>query len=94
VLLEGRDKFGPIVRELNALRKKPWRGGDTRQDCYSTVVVYAGKKTLSTFRIRPDSIVEREGTRGVPVYSLAIEPGDLQQLTGQLADITPAKGCS
>ena len=93
VLLEGRDKFGAIVSELNALRKKPWRGGDTRQECYSTVVVYSGKKTLATFRIRPDSVVEREGARGVPVYSLGIGPDDIPQLTRQLADIVPAKGC-
>ena len=93
VLLEGRAKFAPIVSELNALRKKPWRGGDTRQECYSTVVVYSGKKTLATFRVRPDSVVEREGARGVPVYSLAIEPGDVAQLSKLLADITPAKGC-
>jgi hypothetical protein len=94
VLLEGRDKFGPIVSELNVLRRKAWRGGDTKLDCYSTVVVYAGKKTLTTFRIRPDGIVEREGAKGVPVYSLAIEPGDVAQLSKLLAEITPAKGCS
>jgi hypothetical protein len=76
------------------LRKKPWRGGDARQDCYSTVVVYAGKKTLTTFRVRPDSIVEREGAKGVPVYSLGIGPEEIPQLGRLLADITPAKGCS
>jgi hypothetical protein len=94
VLLEGRDKFGPIVGELNALRKRPWRGGDTRQECYSTVVVYSGKKTLATFRVRPDSVVEREGARGVPVYSLGIGADDIPQLTRHLADIVPAKDCS
>ena len=94
VLLEGRDKFGSIVGELNALRKKPWRGGDTRQECYSTMVVYSGKKTLATFRIRPDSIVEREGQKGVPVFSLAIEPDDIPQLSKALAEIVPAKDCS
>ena len=57
------------------------------------MVVYSGKKTLATFRVRPDSVVEREGARGVPVYSLAIEPGDVAQLSKLLADITPAKGC-
>ena len=94
VLLEGRDKFSAIVGELNALRKRPWRGGEVKQDCYSTVVVYSGKKTLATFRIRPDSVVEREGARGVPVYNQSIEPGDIPQLTRHLADIVPAKDCS
>lgn len=94
VLLESRDKFGPILGELNALRRKPWRGGDTRQECYSTVVVYSGKKTLATFRVRPDSVVEREGARGVPVYSLGIGAEDIPQLTRQLADIVPPKDCS
>jgi hypothetical protein len=33
VLLEGRDKVGSIVVELNALRSKAWRGGDTKLSC-------------------------------------------------------------
>jgi hypothetical protein len=94
VLLEGRDKVSPVISELNALRKKDWRGGDTRQECYSTVVVSSGKKTLATFRIRPDSIVEREGQKGVPVYSLAIDPGDIPHLSKALAEIVPAKDCN
>jgi hypothetical protein len=94
VLLESRDKFSPILGELNALRRKAWRSGDTKLECYSTVVVYSGKKTLTTYRIRPDHAVEREGARGVPAWSLAIEPGDIPNLSRQLQDIAPAKDCS
>ena len=94
VLLEGRDKVGPIVGELNALRSKPWRGGDTKLECYATLIVISGKKTLATFRIRPEHIVERVGPRGVPVYSLALEPVDLPRVSRLLTEIPPPKDCS
>lgn len=93
VLLEGRDKVSPIIGELNALRARAWQGGDTKLACYSTLVVMSGKKILGTFRIRPERIVEREGARGVPVYSLALVPGDVPRLSKLLAEIAPAKGC-
>ena len=94
VLLERRDKVSPIVGELNALRSKPWRGGDTKLSCYSTMVVISGKQTLGTFRITPEQIVEREGAKGQPIYSLAIEAGDIPQLSKLLAEIAPAKDCN
>jgi hypothetical protein len=94
VLLEGREKVGPIVGELNALRGKPWRAGDTKLECYATLIVLSGKKTLVTFRIRPEHIVERVGPKGVPVYSLALEPLDLPRVSKLLAEIPPAKDCS
>jgi hypothetical protein len=94
VLLEGRDKVGPLVSELNALRGKPWRGGDTKLTCYSTLIVISGKKTLTTFRIRPEHIVERVGPKGVPVYNLALEATDLQRVSKLLTEIPPAKDCS
>jgi hypothetical protein len=94
VLFEGRDKFGPIVSELNALRGKAWSGGDTKLACYSTLVVMSGKKTLGTFRIRPEHIVEREGARGVPIYSLALDAGDIPRLSKLLTEIPPAKDCN
>lgn len=94
VLLEGRDKVGPIIGELNALRRKPWQGGDTRLACYSTLVVMSGKKTLGTFRIRPEHIVEREGAKGVPIFSLAIEEGEIPRLSKLLTEIPPAKDCN
>jgi hypothetical protein len=94
VLLEGRDKVGPIIGELNALRRKPWQGGDTRLACYSTLVVMSGKKTLGTFRIRPEHIVEREGAKGVPIYSLAIDAGEIPRIGKLLTEIPPAKDCN
>lgn len=93
VLLEGRDKVGPIVGELNALRRKPWQGGDTKLACYSTLVVMSGKKTLGTFRIRPEHIVEREGAKGLPIYNLALEAGEIPRLSKLLMEIPPAKDC-
>lgn len=94
VLIEGRDKAGPIVAELNALRRKPWRGGDTKLSCYSTLVLYSGKQTLGTFRIVPAHIVEREGPKGQPIYSLAIEAGEIPRLSKLLAEIAAPKDCS
>ena len=94
VLLEGRDKVGPIIGELNALRRKPWQGGDTKLACYSTLVVMSGKKTLGTFRIRPEHIVEREGAKGVPIYSLAIDAGEIPRIGKLLSEIPPAKDCN
>ena len=94
MLLEGRDKAGPIVAELNALRRKPWRGGDTKLSCYSTLVLYSGKQTLGTFRILPEQIVEREGPKGQPIYSLAIEAGEIPRLRKLLAEIAAAKDCN
>lgn len=94
VLYESRDKVGPVVGELNALRRRAWEGGDTKLACYSTLVVLSGKKTLGTFRILPGHIVEREGQRGTPIYSLALEPGDLPRLSELLAKIPPAKDCN
>jgi len=93
VLYEGRDQVSPIVSELNALRRRAWQGGDTKLACYSTLVVLSGKKTLGTFRILPGHIVEREGQRGTPIYSLALEPGDIPRLSELLAKVPPAKNC-
>lgn len=93
VLYESRDKVGPVVAELNALRRRAWEGGDTKLACYATLVVMSGKKTLGTFRIRPEHIVEREGSRGAPIYSLPLRPGDTPRLSELLAKIPPAKDC-
>jgi hypothetical protein len=93
VLLEGRDKVGPIIGELNALRRKPWQSGDTKLACYSTLVVMSGKKILGTFRIRPEHIIEREGAKGVPIYSLAIDAGEIPRIGKLLTEIPPAKDC-
>jgi hypothetical protein len=93
VLYQSRDQVSPIVSELNTLRRRVWRGGDTRLACYSTLVVLAGKKTLGTFRILPEHMVEREGSRGVPVYSLELQPGDIPLISRLLQEIAPAKDC-
>jgi len=93
ILLEGRGKVGPIVGELNALRGKSWRGGDTKLSCYSTMVLFSGKQTLGTFRITPEYVVEREGAKGQPIYSLAIDASDIPALSRLLAEIAPAKDC-
>ena len=93
VLYQSRDQVSSIVSELNTLRRRVWQGGDTKLACYSTLVALAGKKTLGTFRILPEHIVEHEGPRGVPVYSLELRPGDLPLISRLLGEIQPAKDC-
>jgi len=93
VLLEDRQKVGPIIEELNALRSKPWRRGETRLSCYATVVLLGGKRTLATLRVRPDLVVERSGAKGQASYSIAIGQSDLPGLTTLLSEIAPAQGC-
>lgn len=93
VLLEGRDKVRAVVGELNALRSKAWLGGDTKLSCYATMVVFSGKQTLGTFRITSETIVEREGAKGQPIFSRSIDAGDIPALSMLLGEIAPAKGC-
>jgi hypothetical protein len=86
-LLRQRDEVGPIVEELNELRKKPWRAGDTKMHCYSTVVLLAGEKQVAQFRVRPDMIVERPVEKGDSSYSLKLGETDLPHLAKLLAEI-------
>jgi hypothetical protein len=81
-----RDEVGPIVEELNELRKKPWRQGDTKMTCYSTVILLAGEKQVALFRMRPDMIVERPAEKGESSWSLKLADMDLPRLRQVLAE--------
>jgi hypothetical protein len=94
VLLEGRDRVGPIVEELNRLRGKSWRAGDTRLQCYSTVIFLSGKKTVGHFRVRPETVVDRQVEKGQSTYSLDVNAADLPRLNKMLAEIPPARTCT
>lgn len=94
VLVEGRDRIRPIVDELNALSGKSWRAGDTKLQCYSTVIFLGGKKTIGHFRVRPESVVDRPVEKGQSAYSLDVNAAELPRLTGILSEIPPARTCT
>jgi hypothetical protein len=93
VLLDGRAKVAPIVSELNALAKGPWRRGETKLSCYSTIVLLKGAKPVGQLRVTAEHVVERPVEKGQSSYSLAIGETDLSSLRAALAEILPAKGC-
>lgn len=93
VLIEGRERVNAIVEELNGLRKRPWRRADTQLSCYSHVVLLSGKRTVGSFRVRPEYLVERPVEKGETSHSLEIRPADLPRISSLLAEIPPAKNC-
>ena len=85
---------GPIVRELNQLRRsKDWRRGEAKISCYSTIVLLRGEKRVGEYRVTPGAIVERPVDKGQGSWSLEILPGDLAELMQRLDEIQPAKDC-
>jgi hypothetical protein len=84
--LRQHDEVAPIVEELNELRKKPWRRGDTKMTCYSTVILLASEKQVALFRMRPDMIVERPAEKGESSWSLKLADTDLPRLRKVLAE--------
>ncbi len=83
-----------IMAELNALAKKPWRKGDTRMTCYSTVTAMEGPRTVGIFRIKEGYLVDRGLDKGEGSYSLGIAEDDLPILRKMLTEITPPKNCT
>jgi hypothetical protein len=94
VLLHDRERVGAVVSELNQLRQKGWRRGDTTLACYSTVWLMKGEKRVGEFRVRPDHVVERPVEKGQAIYSVAIDPSHIPTLTRLLGEIAPAKDCN
>jgi hypothetical protein len=90
MLLQSREQVADVVDELNSLRRKEWRRGDTALECYSTVFLMAGQKRLGEFRVRPDHVVERPVDKGQSAYTLAIDPGGIPRLTRLLSEAKPA----
>ena len=92
VLVE-RQQVRAIVEELNRLRNRDWRRGDTKLSCYSTIVLLQGTKKVAEFRVGLDHIVERPVEKGQSIGSLAIDRADLSVLARLLAEIPAAKNC-
>ena len=93
--ITGRNDVKLVLDELRQQRGKPWRRGDTPQECYSSVILMAGKRTLTVFRVTASAVVERVFVRGQAAsYSLAVEPEELLKTNALLAEAPPAKGCA
>jgi hypothetical protein len=90
-LYKERDEVEGVVSELNELRAKPWRRGEARLTCYSTVYLLAGEKTVALFRVRPDRVVEVPVEKGEPGYNLATTETDLPKLRKLLEESPPAR---
>ena len=90
VLLQKRDEFQDIVEEMNALRGKSWRRGDTALECYSTLVFMSGQKRVGEYRFKPGAVVERPVDKGQSAYTLAFEPADAPRISQRLSAIKPA----
>ncbi len=94
VLVSAKDEVRAMAEELNELRVGPWRRGETRMSCYSTIVFYGGRKTLGTFRLGPDELVEFLLEKGqASYYSHEVDAASLPVLRKKLGDIAPAKNC-
>ncbi len=90
VLLQKRDEVRDVVEEMNALRRKDWRRGDTAVNCYSTLVFMSGQKRVGEFRLRPDMVVERPVERGQSAYTASIDAADIPHIAKVLAEARPA----
>ena len=90
VLLQKRDEVQDIVEEMNGVRRKEWRRGDTALNCYSTLVFMSGQKRIGEFRVRPDTVVERPVDKGQGAYTASIDATDIPRLTRLLSKIKPA----
>ena len=91
VLVEARTQVDAVVQELNAVRSKTGRRGDTKLACYSTLVLLKSGKPLGTYRIRPDYVVERPVEKGESIYSFVVGDADLSRIRKMLSEIPPAK---
>ncbi|HET7669227.1 MAG TPA: hypothetical protein VFK84_02370 [Burkholderiales bacterium] len=92
-LLESRADVNAVLEELAKLRAKPWPRREAKLTCYASVILLNGKKELTTFRIKPDTIVERVPEKGgqATYYSLAIAEADIPLISKLLQDAPPAK---
>jgi hypothetical protein len=91
VLVEARSQVEAVVHELNAVRLKAGRRGDTKLNCYSTLVLLKSGKPLGTYRVRPDYVVERPVEKGESIYSFVVGEADLPRIRKLLSEIPPAK---
>lgn len=94
VLIEDRARMGPLVSELNMMRKRSWQRGETRLACYSTLVVLKGKRTAALYRIGADTIVERSQDKGESSYTLAVPLAEMPRIAALLTQIPLASRCN
>jgi len=92
-LFEAREQVAAIVDELNALRAKRWKKGDTKLKCYATVVLMAGTVRLAMFRVGPQYVVERPLEKGDSSYSLAVTEADRPQIAKLLTEVPAGRQC-
>jgi len=90
LVVQKREDIQEIVDEVNALRRKEWRRGDTSLNCYSTLVFMSGQKRVAEFRVRPDTVVERPVDKAQSAHTLLINPGDIPRLSELLSRAKPA----
>ena len=86
-MIESREQLRQILGELNALRGKSWRQGETRLTCYATLVLLDKNKQVGLYRLTPNFIVEK----GQTSYSLAIAEVDTPVLSRLLKEIQAPK---
>ena len=90
LLLQQRGEIQDLVDEVNGLRRRDWRRGDTSLNCYSTLVFMSAQKRIAEFRVRPDVVVERPVDKGQSPYTLLINPADIPKLSQLLSAAKPA----
>ena len=93
VLIKAREEVSAIVDELSTLRGKAWHRGDHKLSCYSTVMLLAGEKIITVFRVTSDYVVERPVDKALPPYTIAVGESDLPVLAKLLAENAPPKRC-
>jgi hypothetical protein len=92
-LFESKADVNALLDELNKLRSKPWLRREAKITCYASVILMSGKQTLTTFRVKPDTVVERVPEKGgqATYYSLAISELDIPLITKLLQDAPPPR---
>ena len=94
VLLDKRADIDGVVSDLNGMRKRSWQRGDSKLACYSTLVVFKGKRTAALYRIGADTIVERSQEKGESSYHLAVPLGEMPRIAKLLTEIPLATRCN
>ena len=92
-LFESKADVNAVIDELGKLRSKPWVRREAKITCYGSVIVMSGKQTLTTFRVKPDTVVERVPEKGgqATYYTLAIGDADIPLITKLLQDAPPPR---
>jgi hypothetical protein len=92
-LFESKPDVNAVLDELNKLRSKPWVRREAKITCYGSVILMSGKQTLTTFRVKPDTVVERVPEKGgqATYYTLAVGDTDIPLITKLLQDAPPPR---